>query len=443
MAVVSGATALLLLDVTVVNVALPAIARDLGAGFTALQWVVDAYAVALAAALLTAGSLADRLGRRRVFTGGLALFTAASAACAAAPSATALDVARAIQGVGGAAMFAPSLAMLAAAYPEGRARASALTVWGIVTGAALAIGPLVGGGLVDTLGWEAVFWLNLPLGALLIAGALRLAETRDAAAAPTDWRGAALWTGAIVALVAGLLRGRETGWDSAPIVLALAGGAGLLAAFVAVELRARAPMLDPRLFARPPFAGTALVSFAQSFALYPMFLFLALHFQGTLGFTPWETGLRLLPVTLVLFAVAPLSARLTGVLELRVALCAGLVLIAAGLLLMRRVAPGEGWEVLLPGFVVGGAGIGVISPALAAAMVSVLPVERAGLASGINNTFRQLGIAVGVAVLGILFAGAPQTFAGLDRIVLCGAVVALASVPPAWLALGGLRSGDG
>ena len=427
--IVSAATALLLLDVTIVNVAIPAISEDLDAGFDEAQWVIDAYALSLASTLLALGSLADRLGRRRVFAAGIALFTAASAGCALAPSMLALDVLRAVQGVGGAAIFAPALALLAAAYPAGAARARALTVWGAITGGALAVGPMVGGALVDGLSWEWAFWVNLPIGAALLALTLgRLRESRDPAAPPTDWPGAALFTGATFLLVLALIQDLDA---------AFAGSALLLAAFLAVELRSPAPMLDLRLFGRAPFAGTALVAFAQSFALYPLFFFVSVYFYGELGMTAFETGLRLLPVTLVLFAVAPLSGRLTARMPLRVPMCLGLVLIGTGILLMRRLSPGGPWTELLPGFVVGGLGIGTISPALAAAMVSVLPVERSGLASGINNTFRQLGIAVGIAVLGgLLSAEAPY----LDPVFLCGGLVALLSAPVAWALLGGLRN---
>jgi EmrB/QacA subfamily drug resistance transporter len=429
LAIVSAATALLLLDVTIVNVAVPVIADDLGASFAEVQWVIDAYALTLASTLLAIGALADRIGRRRVFAGGLLLFTLSSAGCALAPSALFLDVARGVQGIGAAAIFAPALALLAASYPPGAARARALTVWGLVTGAALALGPVVGGALVDGLAWEWAFWINLPLGLVLVPLALRFVpESRDPAARAPDWPGAALFTGGAFLLVLALVQDIEA---------AYAGALALLAAFVVLESRVPSPMLDPRLFRSPAFSGTALVAFAQSFALYPLFLFLALYFQGDLGFGPLETGVRLLPVTLALFAVAPLSARMTGRLPLRVPMCAGLVLIGAGVLLMRRVSPGGEWTELLPGFVVGGIGIGTISPALAAAMVSVLPLERSGLASGVNNTFRQLGIAVGIAVLGAIFtAGAP----GLDRVFLCGALVALASAPLAWHLLADLRN---
>ncbi|HYI99908.1 MAG TPA: DHA2 family efflux MFS transporter permease subunit [Thermoleophilaceae bacterium] len=429
LAVVCAATALLLLDVTVVNVALPAIEDDLGASFSELQWVIDAYALALAVTLLTAGSLADRIGRRRMFVGGVLLFTAASAACAAAWSPVALDFARALQGLGAAAMFATSLALLAEDY-RGADRGRAFGIWGAVSGAALAIGPLVGGALVDGLGWRWIFWLNLPVGiALAVVALRRLRESRDPAAGQLDLPGAASFSAGLFLLVLALVRGNPDGWDSPLVLAGLIGGPLALAAFVAIELRADHPMLDVRLFRRRAFAGTAAVAFVQSVALYPMFLFLAIYFQDVLGYTPFETGLRLLPVTVTLFVFAPISGRLTAHVSLRTLLTAGLVLIGAGLLLMHGLNEGDDWTALLAGLLVGGAGIGVISPALAAAMVGVLPVERSGLSSGINNTFRQVGIAAGIAGLGAIFQHrlADDGFvAGLNSIFLVAGLLALA-----------------
>ena len=448
LAVVSAATAMLLLDVTVVNVALPAIQDDLGASFGELQWVVDAYALTLAATLLTAGVLADRLGRRRVFRAGLVAFTACSVLCGLAPSALALDLARAAQGVGAAAMFASSLALLADAY-RGRDRAVALGVWGAITGAALALGPLVGGALVDGPGWRWAFLVNLAIGAALAWLSTRaLAESRDPRPRGLDLAGLVLFGGGTFLVVLGLIRGNADGWGAPAVVAALAGGAALLLAFVVVEARSASPMLDPRLFAVPAFSGTALVVFAQSAALYPMFLFLALWMQDVLAIGPLGTGLRLLPLTLVLFAVAPLSGRLTGRIELRVPLVAGLLLIALSLVLMHGVTATSAWTALLPGLVVGGIAIGVISPALAAAMVGVLSADRVGLASGITNTFRQLGIAAGIAGLGAILqheaaGGGAAGFAdGLNAVFAVAAAVALAGAAIAWPLLRGLRSGD-
>ena len=440
--VVCAATAVLLLDVTVVNVALPAIQEDLDASFSDLQWVIDAYALTLAVTLLTAGSLADRLGRRRLFTAGVAGFTAASLACAVAPSPLALDLARGAQGIGAAAMFATSLAILANEFPEA-SRGRALGIWGAVSGAALAIGPLIGGALVDGLGWEWIFWLNLPIGvALWSAARLRLAESSEPDPAPVDWAGIATSGAGSFLLLLALIRGNDEGWGSAPIVVALAASVLLLTAFVIVELRRRRPMLDVRLFGQRAFATTAAVAFVQSVAIYPMFLFLALYFQGELGLTPFETGLRLLPVTVVLFVAAPISGSLTARVSLRTLLATGLALIGAGLLLTGGLEPGDDYEAMLAGLVVGGAGIGVISPALAAAMVGVLPVERSGLSSGINNTFRQLGIAAGIAGLGAIFQhrlAAEGFVAGLNEILAVAGVVALAGAVATAIVL---RPGD-
>ena len=447
--VVSASTAMLLLDVTVVNVALPVIGEDLGASFDELQWVIDAYALALAATLLTAGVLADRHGRRRVFAIGLAAFTLCSALCGAANSGVVLDVARGLQGIGAAAMFAASLAILAQEF-QGRERGFALGVWGAITGAALALGPLVGGVLVDALSWRWVFLVNLPVGAALIWLTLRrLPESRDTTPRGLDALGLLTFAAAAFLGTFGLIRGNADGWGSATVTGSLATAAVLLAAFVVVERRGRSPMLPPALFRIPAFTGTAVVAFAQSFALYPLFLFLAVYLQGVLHYSATGTGLRLLPLTLVLFAVAPLSGKLTGRVPLRVPLVAGLLLIATSLLLMRGLDPQSGWTELLPGFVVGGIAIGTISPALAAAMVGVLSIERSGLASGVNNTFRQLGIAVGIAALGAIFQhhvglGAPGSAEAvvdaLNAIFLVAAGVAVAGAAIAWPLLGGLRS---
>ncbi|HSK50941.1 MAG TPA: MFS transporter [Solirubrobacterales bacterium] len=446
--VVSAATAMLLLDVTVVNVALPAIRTDLDASFGEMQWVIDAYALTMAATLLSAGALADRIGRRAVFAWGLAVFTGCSALCAVASSPLFLDLARAAQGVGAAAMFAASLALLANEFQDAE-RGFALGVWGGVTGAALAIGPLVGGVLTDALDWRWIFLVNLPLGALLIwLTARSLPESREQRPRPLDLTGMVTFGAACFLATYGLIRGNEEGWGSLPIAGSLASAAALLAAFLLIERRAKAPMLPLELFRVPAFTGTALVAFAQSVALYPLLLFLAIYLQQGLGFSPTETGLRILPLTLVLVVVAPVSGRLTNRWPLRVPLAAGLVLIGISLLLMRAVDAGSEWTVLLPGLLVGGLAIGTISPALAAAMVSVLPVERSGLASGINNTFRQLGIAIGIAALGAIFehqfGQEPSTMtglvAGLDAVLLVAAATAFVAAVLAWPLLGSQRS---
>lgn len=439
---------MLLLDVTVVNVALPAIRDDLGASFSEMQWVIDAYALTLAATLLSAGALADRIGRRAVFIWGLALFTACSALCAVATFPVFLDLSRAAQGVGAAAMFASSLALLANEFQD-KERGFALGVWGGVTGAALAIGPLVGGVLTDEMDWRWIFLVNLPIGGLLIwLTARSLPESREEQPHPLDLAGMVTFGAACFLATYGLIRGNEDGWGSFPIMGSLIGAAALLAAFVAVERRTAAPMLPLALFRIPAFTGTAVVAFAQSVALYPLLLFVAIYLQVGLGLTPTETGLRILPLTLVLVVVAPISGRLTNRLPLRVPLTTGLMLIGVGLLLMRSINVSSEWTALLPGLLVGGLAIGVISPALAAAMVSVLPVERSGLASGINNTFRQLGIAIGIAGLGAIFQHQASEalgvkagiVAGLDAVLAVAAAIAFIAAIFAWPLLGKQRS---
>jgi MFS family permease len=345
-------------------------------------------------------------------------------------------------------MFAASLALLANEFQD-KERGFALGVWGGVTGAALAIGPLVGGVLTDELDWRWIFLVNLPIGGLLLWLTLRrLPESREEQAQPLDLAGMVTFGSACFLATYGLIRGNEDGWSSLPITGSLLSAAALLAAFVAIERRSEAPMLPLSLFGIPAFTGTAVVAFAQSVALYPLLLFVAIYFQVGLGLSPTETGLRILPLTLVLVVVAPISGRLTNRLPLRVPLTTGLVLIGIGLLLMRAVDAHSEWTTLLPGLLVGGLAIGVISPALAAAMVSVLPVERSGLASGINNTFRQLGIAMGIAGLGAIFEHqASETpglrtgiVAGLDSVLAVAAVVAFIGAVLAWPLLGKQRS---
>jgi EmrB/QacA subfamily drug resistance transporter len=398
---VSVATFLLLLDITVVNVALPSIRDDLGASFSDLQWVVDAYALSLAALVLSAGSLADRLGRRRVFAAGLGIFSAASLLCAMAPDPAFLNVSRALQGVGGAAMFAVSLALIAHEFPAGRERGAAMGVYGATIGGAVAIGPLVGGMLTDSLGWESIFYLNVPVGLAAIAVTYaKLRESRDPNVTRLDWMGVATFSGALFMLVLALLRGNDEGWGSGLIVSLFAGAAVLLAAFIAIEHRVSQPMLPLGLFRMPAFAGVQLAPFAISCSMLAQFLYLTLYLQNYLGHTPFETGLRYLPITVAAFVVAPTAGILLSRLPKRVMISTGLAAAGTGMLLMSGIAATSEWTTLLGGFLVAGAGIGLLNPAIADVAVSVVPEEQSGMASGINDTFRQVGIAVGTAAWG-------------------------------------------
>jgi EmrB/QacA subfamily drug resistance transporter len=403
---VSVATFMLLLDITVVNVALPSIRKDLGASFSDLQWVVDAYALTLAALVLTAGSLADRFGRRRLFAGGLAVFSLASLLCALAPDPTFLNLARAFQGVGGAVMFAVSLALIAQEFPAGRERGTAMGMYGATIGVAVAIGPLIGGALTDSLGWESIFYLNVPIGIAAIAITyLKLRETRDPNATRVDWLGVATFSGALFMLVLAMVRGNDEGWGSMLIVSLLAGSAVLLAAFVAVERRVAEPMLPLGLFKRRAFTGVQIAAFAVSGSMFALFLYLTLYLQNYLGYTPFQAGLRYLPITLASFIAAPIAGALLSRVQARILMSAGLAIAGVGLLLMGGVGPNDEWTTLLAGFLVAGGGVGLLNPVIGDVALSVVPKERSGMAAGINDTFRQVGVAVGIAVWGAIFVG--------------------------------------
>jgi EmrB/QacA subfamily drug resistance transporter len=401
--VVCVAVFMLLLDITVVNVALPDIDKELNTSFTDLQWVVDAYALTLAATMLNAGSLGDRLGRKRVFLVAIALFTIASALCGAAQSPTWLIVARGAQGLGGAGMFAVSLAIISQEF-HGRERGTAFGIWGATVGLAVAIGPLVGGALTTYVGWRWIFFVNIPIGVAVVAGGMReLHETRDEEAGRFDALGLITLTSGLFALIIGLFRGNDWGWASGRIIGLFAAAAALLVAFVIVELRQSSPMFDVRLFKVPTFTGAQITAFAMSSGMFAQFLFLPLYIEDVLGYSAVATGVRFLPLSLVSFVVAPIAGRLSARLPVRLFLGGGLAVIGVALLLMWGIKLDSGWTTLLPGFIVGGIGIGLVNAPLAATSVSVVEPRRAGMASGINNTFRQIGIATGIAALGAIF----------------------------------------
>ena len=394
---------MLLLDITVVNVALPDIQKELHTSFTDLQWVVDAYALLLATCMLNAGTLGDLLGRKRVFIGGVVLFTAASAACGAATSPLFLNLARGVQGIGGAVMFAVSLAILSQEF-HGRERGTAFGIWGATIGAAVAIGPLVGGALTTWAGWRWIFYVNLPIGAICVVGAFAyLHESRDEERGGFDIPGFVTLTAGLFALVLALLRGNDWGWSSGREVGLLAGGVAALVVFVLVERRSSSPMFDVSLFRVPTFTGAQIVAFTISSAMFSQFLYLTLYLQNVLGYSPIQAGLRFLPLSLLAFVTAPIAGRLSARAPVRLLIGVGMGLVGVALLLMHGVTPSSHWTTLLPGFFVGGIGIGMVNAPLAATAVSVVEPRRAGMASGINNTFRQVGIATGIAGLGAIF----------------------------------------
>lgn len=395
---------MLLIDVTIVNVALPDIGSDLGSSFSDLEWVVNAYSLTLAASLLVAGSLADLIGRRRVFVAGLLVFTLASLGCGLSNSPLLLNLLRGVQGLGGGMMFATSLALIAQSF-HGKDRGVAFGVMGAVTGAAVAVGPLAGGVLTDAFGWEWIFFVNIPIGAIAATLTLtRVAESRDPHPAGIDWLGAILFSAALFLLIFGLVRGNAEGWGSAQIVACLGGSVVLLALFAFTQLRRENPLFDLRLLRKPTFLGASMVAFCMSASLFAIFLYLTLYLQGgVLGFSPLEAGLRFLPITGLMLLVGPIAGRLSAIVPVRALLGGGLFFVGIGLLLMHGVEPGDTWTVLIVGFIVAGIGSGLVNPPLASTAIGVVEPRRSGMASGINSTFRQVGIASGIAALGAVF----------------------------------------
>ena len=398
-------TFMLLLDITVVNVALPDIQQSLHASFSDLQWVIDAYSLTLAAFLLTAGVIGDMYGRRGVFAIGLGIFTVSSFSCGLATSALMLNLSRGAQGVGGAIMFATSLALIAQAF-SGRERGTAFGIYGAVVGGAVAVGPLIGGAITSGIGWRWIFFVNLPIGVVAVAITLaKVKASKDPTARRIDWTGFVSFSASLFMLVFALVQGNAKGWSSPFIVGMLVGSAAAMAVFLVAEWHQKDPMLDLHLFKRPAMVGVSVGSFTLSASIFAMFLYLTLYLQEVLGYGPFAAGLRFLPVTMLAFAVAPIAGKLTVHIQSRFLLGVGLFLVALGCGLMTHVRADSTWTVLLPGFIVAGIGVGITNPVLASVTVSVVPPERSGMSSGSASTFRQVGIATGIAGLGAVFLG--------------------------------------
>lgn len=394
-------TFMLFLDLTVVNVALPAIQQDLSATFDQLQWVIDAYALALAAFLLTAGTIADRLGRTRIFAAGALAFTVASISCGLAGTATMLNLSRGAQGLGAAVMYAVGPAMIAASF-HGRERGAAFGIFGATSGVAVAAGPLIGGVLTE-VDWRWVFYLNIPVGILILTVvALCVRDRRTSRRRGLDPIGLVLFSSGLFALIFGIIRAPVVGWTDPRTATALALAALALLGFGIAERRVRNPMLDTALFSNRSFNGLSGATFAINFAVTATILFSVLWMQGVLGYSAIETGLRFLPLTGVLLV----SWAVGGVLSARVSTATligiSLVFTGSGFLLMRLAGVGDQWTALLPAFVIAGLGMGLHNPPRASASVALVPAEDSGMGAGINETFQQAGAALGVAVLGAL-----------------------------------------
>src|SRR5215207_4394108 len=408
------------LDNLVVTNALASIREDLGASLEALEWTVNAYTLAFAVFLLTGAALGDRLGRRRVFVVGLSIFTLASAAAALAPSTGALIAARAVQGLGAGIVAPLSLTLLSAATTPDR-RGLALGLWSGISGLGVALGPLVGGAVIEGISWQWIFWLNVPVGLALAPLALRRLEESHGPAGRLDLPGLVLASAGLLGVVYGVVRGNPAGWGSTEVVASIATGAALLAAFVAWELRARAPMLPLRFFRSRQFAATNGVSLAMTFGIFGSIFLLAQFFQTVQGYSPLEAGLRTLPWTGMPMLVAPVAGILSDRLGSRPLMATGLFLQAFAIMWIAAVSePDVAYGVLVPAFVLGGTGMALVFAPAANAVLGAVRPQEAGQASGANNAIRELGGVLGVAVLAAVFTGAggfetPQAF--VDGIV--------------------------
>jgi EmrB/QacA subfamily drug resistance transporter len=401
---ISLGTFMLLIDITIVVVALPDIRSSLHTSFSDVQWTVDAYSLSLAALLLPTGSLGDILGRRRVFALGLGIFTVASLLCGLSSSGTELIIWRAIQGIGGATVFATSLALLAQTF-HGRERGFAFGVWGAVAGISTALGPLLGGALTSGLSWHWIFYVNLPIGIFAIAITLtRVQEFRPPQHRRIDPIGFGLFTLGLTALVYGLIESGFKGWGSTQVIVSVTIAGASLAAFPIAELFISEPMFDLALFKKPTFVGGSIAAFGMNGSLYALFLYIVLYFQNAEHFSALGCGWRLAIITAGALVTAIPAGRLSARIPVRFLIGPGLLLVGIGLLLMRGLSADSSWTHLIPGFVVAGIGSGMVNAPLASTAVGVVQPQDAGMASGINTTFRQIGVATAVAALGSIFA---------------------------------------
>jgi EmrB/QacA subfamily drug resistance transporter len=438
LAITSVALFMVSLDNLVVSTALPVIRRDLHASISQLEWTVNAYTLTFAVLLLTGAALGDRFGRRRLFVLGLLLFTGASAAAALSTSANALDIARALQGVGGAIVTPLTLTILSSAVAPER-RGLALGIWGGIGGLAIAMGPLVGGAVVDGISWHWIFWLNVPIGLVLAPLAwFRLEESRGFDRS-VDLPGLALASTGLLGIVWGLVRGNELGWTSAGIVGPIVAGSLLLAAFIAWELRTSTPMLPMEFFRNRTFALTNVASLFMFFGMFGSIFLLAQFFQTVQGYSPLDSGLRILPWTAMPMIVAPIAGALSDRIGGQRLMAAGLALQATGLLWIAAVStPTTAYSELVAPFVLSGMGMGLFFAPVANVVLSSVRPEQEGKASGATNAIRELGGVFGVAVLAAVFShvggyqsGTAFVNGTTTAVYVGGAIVALGAVAAA------------
>jgi EmrB/QacA subfamily drug resistance transporter len=434
---------MIMLDNTVVNVALPSIQRDLGVGLSELEWIVTGYALTFASLMLTGGKLADHYGRRLVFIAGLVIFTLASLACGLADSGSFLIAARIVQGAGAALMNPATLSIIAATFPP-RQRGTAIGIWAGVSALALAIGPLVGGLLTEHASWNWIFYVNIPVGILaVVASLIVIEESKDTSEEQRlDLPGQLTAGLGLFALTYGLIEANSHGWTSGRIIASFALAVLSLGAFVWLEHVQRAPMLDLSLFRNGTFAGANSVILLVALAMFGVFFFVSLYMQNILGFSAVETGASFLPMTVLIILIAPIAGRLTDRIGSRWLMTAGMMLVAGQLLYFSRLGLDESFWNLLPGLLVGGVGMALTMTPSAAAATRSVPVDKAGVGSAVLNAFRQVGGSMGIALIGAIMAAeaggrrTPEAFIdGFGRsltvaaiIALAGAVVAAATV---------------
>jgi EmrB/QacA subfamily drug resistance transporter len=424
---------MIMLDNTVVNVALPSIQRELGVGLSELEWIVSGYALTFAALMLVGGKLADAYGRRLLFVVGIAVFTLASLACGLSTSGEMLIAARVAQGVGAALMNPATLSIIAATFPP-RQRGTAIGIWAGVSALALAIGPLVGGLLTEHASWNWIFFVNVPVGILGIAASfLLIDESRDPTHERLDLPGLATSAIGLFALTYGLIEANAYGWGSARIVGAFVVAGVTLLGFVVLERRQRAPMLDLTLFRNRTYVGANVVVLLVALAMFGVFFFVSLYMQNVLGFSAVETGAAFLPMTILIILVAPIAGRVSDRFGSRGLITAGMLLVAGQLLYFSRLTEDSTFWVLLPGLVFGGVGMALTMTPGAAAATRAVPVEKAGVGAAVLNAFRQVGGSIGIALMGAIVAAQltdPPTvdsfMRGFERALLVAAGVAIA-----------------
>ena len=391
------------LDNTILNVALPSIQRDLEIGLSELEWTVNAYALTFAVLMLSGGKLADFFGRRRIFLLGLAVFTLSSLACGFATSGGELIAARAVQGVGAAFMMPATLSIISATFPR-EERGLAIGIWAGVSAMALAIGPLIGGLIAEKIHWSWICFVNVPVGLLgIVAGRLVISESRDTSADQRlDLPGLLTSGAALFALTFALIEANRYGWTSPTILALFAATAVGLAAFVVLELRQRAPMLDLSLFKSPTFAGANTVALLVGLAMFGVFFFMSIYTQVILGYSAVEAGAIFLPMTLLIIVVAPFAGRFSDRIGSRWLMAVGMTLVSASLVWFSQLGIDAGFWNIFPGLIVGGFGMAMTMTPMTAAALGSVPVAKAGVGSGVLNTSRQVGGALGIAVMGAI-----------------------------------------